>query len=228
MVHPGFAGEMRERTSALWRAIHDHPFVCGLGDGSLGRDRFEHYLRQDYLYLISFSCVIALAAAKTIELGEMTYFSSLLELTLNTEMALHRRTCSDFGIEEEELERAEPGFITTAYASFLLRTCYEGPFGDIIAVLLPCAAGYVEIATALAESGLPENRHYRDWIETYSSSEMRELADWLVRRMNRLAEGSSPAEQNRWLSRYTSSGRFELLFFEMAWTKSTWPDYVPH
>jgi thiaminase/transcriptional activator TenA len=222
-----FTGEMRERTDAIWRAIHAHPFVRGIGEGTLSPDRFQFYLEQDYVYLIDFSRVIALAAAKAETVEEMRQFSTLLDVTLSREMELHRRTCAGFGMEAGRLERTEPGLVTAAYTSGLLRVCYEGRLSDIVAVLLPCAAGYVEIAGRLRERGLPPPGHCRDWIETYSSPEMTALAEWLTRHMNTKAAESAAAERDRWLALYRTSARFELLFFDMSWEKSPWPACVP-
>ncbi|MGD8896611.1 MAG: thiaminase II [Acidobacteriota bacterium] len=226
MDYPGFVGEMRKRTEPLWSAIHDHPFVRGLGNGSLAQECFELYLEQDYVYLIGFSQVIALAAAKAEDLETRRFFCDLLEATLETEMELHRKTCADHGITPLDLEATEPALATMAYTDLLLRTCYEGRPSDINAVLLPCAAGYVEIAERLREAGPPRGA-YRDWIDMYSSEGMKEMADWLVRRMNRHAEKSSPEDRARWLRLYRSSTRLELLFFEMAWSQVTWPDCIP-
>jgi thiaminase/transcriptional activator TenA len=222
-----FTAEMRERTVAIWRAIHAHPFVRGIGDGTLSPDRFQFYLEQDYVYLIDFSRVIALAAARAETVEEMRQFSTLLDVTLSREMELHRRTCAAFGLDATRLERTEPGLVTAAYTSGLLRVCYEGRLSDIVAVLLPCAAGYVEIASGLREHGLPPAGHYRDWIETYSAPEMSALAEWLTRHMDGKAPASTPADRDRWLALYRTSARLELLFFDMSWEKSPWPPCVP-
>jgi thiaminase/transcriptional activator TenA len=226
MDYPGFVGEIHEQTRSLWSAIHDHPFVRGIGDGSLARERLEFYFRQDYVYLIDFSRVLALAAARAEDMEGKRFFSRLLELTLETEMELHRKTCAEFGITAVDLEATEPALATMAYTDRLIRTCYEGRISDINAVLLPCAAGYVEIAERLLEAGLPGEPH-RSWITLYSSSEMRETRDWLVRCMNGYAEGAVSEDRGRWLRLYRESARLELLFFEMAWTKITWPECVP-
>ena len=227
MPSPQFSFEARERLNALWSAVLQHPFVQGIGDGSLARDRYEFYLKQDYLYLIEYGRILAIAAAKGGDLAEMRRFSELLELTLNMEMALHRKTCAAFGIDEGDLERTEPSLVTVAYTSTLLRTCYEGRGGDLYATLLPCAAGYVEIAEHLKARGLPENEHYRDWITTYDSAEMKELSGWLTKQMNRFAAQASDRDRERWFDLYRTSARFELLFFQMAWEKSSWPTCVP-
>jgi thiaminase/transcriptional activator TenA len=222
-----FAAAAHEREDALWSAVLQHPFVQGIGDGTLARDRYEFYLKQDYLYLIDYSRILAVAAAKGGDLAEMQRFSALLQLTLDMEMELHRRTCAAFGIGEEDLERTEPAMVTTAYTSTLLRACYEGRGGDLYAVLLPCAVGYVEIAEHLKAKGLPDNEHYRNWIATYTSEEMRELTDWFAEGMNRFAEHAGDADWHRWFDLYRTSARFELLFFQIAWEKSSWPACIP-
>lgn len=226
MAKASFYREVREKADPLWQAVLGHPFVRGIGDGTLSRDRFEFYLKQDYAYLIDFSRVFALAAAKAWTLGDMGTFATLLNVTLNTEMELHRKTCAAFGIPAGELEKTRKGMITTAYTDRLVRTCYEGSLSDIVAVLVPCACGYVEIARTLKSRGLPDDRFYRDWIETYSSREFREFADWLIAKMNEHAGHASAQRKEYWYRLYESSARLEYLFFDMSWKKEEWPSPV--
>lgn len=219
MPDAAFYREAREKTDPLWEEIFRHPFVKGIGDGTLPRDRFEFYLKQDYVYLIDFSRVLALACAKSSTLPEMGTFAALLHVTLNTEMELHRKTCAAFGIAESELVKTRKSPITSAYTDLLVRTAYEGGFSDILAVLLPCACGYVEIGTRLKSEGLPEDPFYRDWIGTYSSTEFQEFADWLIGRMNEHAADASGLRKERWHRLYEASARYEFLFFDMSWNK---------
>lgn len=218
--------ELRQKYDPLWQAVFGHPFVRGIGDGTLSRDRFEFYLKQDYAYLIDFSRVFALASAKAWSLPDMGTFATLLNVTLNTEMELHRKTCAAFGIPAKELETTRKGMITSAYTNLLVRTCYEGSLSDILAVLVPCACGYVEIARKLKSQGLPDNRFYRDWIETYSSKEFEEFADWLIGKMNEHAGNASAQRKEYWAQLYESSARFEYLFFDMSWKKEEWPSPI--
>ena len=219
MSNASFYRELREKTDPLWETIFHHPFVKGIGDGTLPRDRFEFYLKQDYVYLIDFSRVFALASAKSRTLADMGTFAALLHATLNTEMELHRKTCAAFGIAAEELAKTRKSPTTSAYTDLLVRTAYEGGFPDILAVLLPCACGYVEIGKRLKAKGLPEDRHYRDWIDTYSSPEFQGFADWLIVRMDEEAAGAPAHRKERWHRLYEASARYEYLFFDMSWKK---------
>lgn len=219
-----FAAHLRTQTEALWSAIHAHPFVRGIGDGSLPRDVFAFYLRQDYVYLIAFARVLALAGAKARTLDDMRRFGALFALTVDQEMELHRRTCARFGIDAAALEATVPAMASSAYTDFLLHTAHAGPIEDILAVLLPCAAGYVEIASTLRVSGgLPSAPHLREWIETYTSPEMVELVQWLTARVDAMGAHASTASRAHWLALYASSTRHEWRFFDMAWKKEMGP-----
>ena len=226
MKSSSFSEQIRQKTDNLWTATLNHPFIKGIGSGTLEQNRYEFYLKQDYVYLIEFARVFALAATKAQQLADMDYFSNLLNATLNIEMDLHRKTCANFGISASDLEKTESAMITTSYTNLLIRTCYEGTLSDILSVLLPCAAGYVEIGQYLKSQGLPQNQYYRSWIETYSSTEFVEYANWLKIRLDQFAEKSSEEDKERYYKHYLASSRFELLFFEMSWNMEMWPNVV--
>lgn len=223
MGKDGFYAEIRRDTAPVWKAILDHPFVRGIGDGTLSRERFEFFLKQDYVYLIDYGRLFGLAAVKAPSVSDMGVFATLLSVTLNTEMELHRKTCEAFGIAREELEKTRKALVTSAYTDYLLRVGQEGDLADILAVLVPCACGYAEIAGALKSRGLPENPFYREWIDAYTSPEYVGLCDWLVDRLNAHAEGVPPRSRERLERMYETSARYEYLFFDMSWKMEEWP-----
>jgi thiaminase (transcriptional activator TenA) len=59
-----FTHMIRAKAQAIWDRELKHPFVRGLGDGTLSIDRFRFYLAQDYVFLIEYCRVFALGAAK--------------------------------------------------------------------------------------------------------------------------------------------------------------------
>lgn len=223
LAESGFYGKARRKADPVWKAVVDHPFVRGIGDGTLSRERFEFYLKQDYVYLVDFSRVFGLAAAKASLLSDMGTFAELLNVTLNTEMELHRKTCAAYGIPREALERTRKAMVTSAYTDYLVRTCLEGDLADILAVLVPCACGYVEIAKELKNRGLPGDPFLGDWIVQYSSKEFEDFADWLIDRMNAHAVDAPARLEERWFRLYETSARYEQLFFDMSWKMEEWP-----
>ena len=47
----------------IWNSYLEHPFVKGISDGSLDPEKFKHYLKQDYVYLIEYCKIFAIGAA---------------------------------------------------------------------------------------------------------------------------------------------------------------------
>src|ERR687894_2037871 len=99
-----FVAEVRAEAAPIWAAEQAHPFVRGIGDGSLDVERFRYYVAQDYVFLVEFVRVLALAAAKSNDLATMERFTALQHATLTTEMSLHRGYCERFGITPAQLE----------------------------------------------------------------------------------------------------------------------------
>jgi thiaminase/transcriptional activator TenA len=204
-------------------AILAHPFVTGVGDGTLPVEKFRHYVTQDYAYLVEYSRALALASARAPRLDDMSWFAGLLDETLNVEMALHRSYCQEFGISAEELEATVAAPTTVAYTSFLLKTAYQGSFGELVASLLPCQWGYWEIGDHLIRQGLPEDAPlYAQWVEMYTSEEFAALAQYIRDMADRLGAEAGPAELTAMGQAYMDSVRLEHQFWDMAYNLEGW------
>ena len=215
--------QLKRGAGGLWEANFNHPFVRGIGDGTLAEEKFRFYLAQDYVYLVDLARFFALAVAKGADLEVMEKFSSFVEITLKTEMELHRSICADFGITASELEATQQAPTCLGYTSFLLRVAYEGDLTDIAAVLLPCEWGYVDIGVRLRERGLPDHKHYAKWIETYSSEEFRQLVDWSRELLEQLACGAGESRVARLQRMFSQALGWEYLFWQMSWNMEGWP-----
>ncbi|MFO7261814.1 MAG: thiaminase II [bacterium] len=207
----------------IWDAQLEHPFVRGIGDGSLDEVLFRNWVVQDYAYLKEFARVFAWAVAKAQRLESIGWYAAVLNLTLNTEMELHRKYAARFGISTAELEAAEVWPTTRAYTDFLVRTAADGDMADLLAALLPCAWGYVYIAERLAAGSPPSDQRYADWIAMYTSEEFREAAEWLKAELNREAEGATTEKRKRLEALFVQSSRYEWQFWEMCWRGEAWP-----
>ena len=219
----GFSDDMRRECAEMWDKEHNHPLVTGIGDGTLELDKFRYYMRQDYIYLIDFCRVIALAAAKTPDLEDMGWFAKLLDETLNTEMSLHVSFCEDFGISEAELLATQPSPTTQAYTRYLLQVAFRGGVGEISSAILPCMWGYSEIGQMLYDRGMPSDAPlYARWIEMYNSPEFAELAEWVRGFLDRVAEGCGDDELERMREAFAKGSRYEYMFWDAAWRMEEW------
>jgi len=214
--------DLHAAATPIWDAQLEHPFVRGLGDGSLDVERFKRWVLQDYRYLMEFARIFAWAVAKADRLASMSWYAMVLDLTLNTEMGLHRSYAERFGITTDDLEATPMWPTTRAYTDFLVRTSADGDMADLLAALLPCAWGYVHIAKHLAKGEPPEDRRYADWIQQYASDEFAQAAEWLKAELNRVAAGASDEKRARLTELFVISSRYEWQFWEMCWHGEAW------
>lgn len=217
-----FTDELHAAAKSIWDAQLAHPYVKGIGDGSLDEELFKNWVFQDYRYLKEFARIFAWAAAKAERLESMSWYAAVLNLTLNTEMELHRQYAARFGLTPADLEAAPMWPTTRAYTDFLVRTAADGDMADLVAALLPCAWGYVYVAQALAAHKPPADQRYVDWIAQYASDEFADAAEWLKAEMNRVAEGATPEKRERLKELFVLSSRYEWQFWEMCWKGEEW------
>jgi thiaminase/transcriptional activator TenA len=219
----GYSGYLRLQADPIWKAQHNHPFVRGIGDGTLDPDRFAFWLRQDYLFLIDYARLFGAGVLRAPDLHTMTTFARLAHEILFREMELHRSYCAEFGISIEDLESEKKAPTTQGYTDFLLRSALVGDYVELLGALLPCMWGYHEIARGLAERGMPDDERYRAWINMYCSEEFGELAEWCIEIFDAGCDRIRSDHYPRVDNAFMTSSRYELAFWEMAWTKESWP-----
>jgi thiaminase (transcriptional activator TenA) len=218
-----FTERLRRQADEIWKAQHQHPFVRGIGNGTLSLERFKFWLRQDYVFLIEYGRLQALGAARSPDLETMSRFATLLKETVETEMNLHRAYAAEFGISREELEGESPAPVTRGYTDFLLRVAATGDFCELAAALLPCMWAFSEIGQRLAAQPAPSDQRYAKWIAMYSSREFAELAEWCRDLLDSLAAGMPERDLRRLEAAFLTSSRYEWQFWEMAWKMEQWP-----
>ena len=214
---------LRRLADPIWEAQHDHPFVRALGAGDVDRKKFERWLRQDYLFLIEYARLLAVAAARAPDLETMRRLADLLQATLGVEMDLHRSYVAEFDITATDLLAETMAPTTRAYTDFLLRTATLGDFAELVAALLPCMWGFSEIGRRLASRPRPNDERYARWIDMYAAPEFAALADWCRALLDRVAGELEGEAAQRVESAFLTSSRYEYLFWDMAERGEQWP-----
>lgn len=220
-----FSDRLFENAKPIWEKNHQHPFVQELGKGILSEEKFIHYMKQDYVYLLDYSKLFAVGVQKSLDLEMMSNFSKTLYDTLHFEMDLHRAFAAEFGITLEELESTKPAPTNLAYTRYMLNVSQNGSLVELVSCLLPCAWDYWEIGKLLRKQygdTLSVNK-YAKWIETYDSEEFAEGAKWLIQLMDQLTEGKPERELARIEEHFQMTSKFEYLFWEMNYQLEKWP-----
>src|SRR5215831_8723599 len=113
-----FTDELWLGIEPIYAAILRHPFLRGLTDGSLPRDRFRFYAVQDALYLREFARALSLAAARAPEDDWIVMFSEHAAGALRVERALHESFFKEFGLAPDEVAATPLAPTNQAYTSY--------------------------------------------------------------------------------------------------------------
>ena len=213
----GFFASLRDAAADDWRRYVTHPFVQGLGDGSLPEAAFRHYLVQDYLFLIQFARAYGLAAYKADTLAEIRAASDGLKALVEVEMDLHRTYCADWGLDEAALEAAEADGANLAYTAYVLERGLAGDLLDLRVALAPCVIGYGEIGARLAADPATrtDGNPYASWIEMYAGFEYQAFMKAEVEALDALAgrRGGS-ARFDSLAATFRTATRLEAAFWQ--------------
>jgi thiaminase/transcriptional activator TenA len=198
------SAELWAGSADLARAAEENPFVTGIGDGSLPRDRFAAYIAQDAFFLEAFARGYALALTHSADRATLEAFAELLGGVL-AELRLHDGYAARWGID---LAGVEPAPAALAYTEFLLATATRGDVGLTCAALVPCMRLYAHLGTVLAPEATGP---YREWVDTYADPGFEQLATTLEALLDRTAT-DTPAVRRA----YRRAMQLEIDFFAAA------------
>ncbi len=220
-LRSGLFGRLREGAASEWDAYVGHPFVRGIADGTLDPGHFRRFLVQDYLYLLQYARVCALAVYKSDSVHDMRSAAATVSGLLDTELSMHLAYCRGWSLDEDALQ-AEPASIELlAYTGFMLDRAQAGDLLDLMAVLAACLVGYAEVGIRLGAD--PATRRvgnpYHSWIEMYSGDTYVGLAEAGIVRLNAMAEARGGERRFAALLRdFRTTVRLEASFWSGAMT----------
>ena len=209
---------LREAAAPIWDACLRHPFVTGIGDGSLPVEKFQYYLLQDYLYLFDYARVFALGVVKARDMALMQTFTANLDAILGGEMEIHRAYMKELGITQAQVSAVRPALDNLSYTNYMLSVAHTGGPAEIVAAILACSWRYAEIGQALAAvPGAKEHPFYGQWVRGYASEDYAATNQALIELMNTLTAGAGEDQLAYLTEVFVNCSRYELGFWDMAW-----------
>lgn len=195
------------------------PFISGLIDGTLAREKFTHYIRQDSIYLEQFARALALIGARAHRVDHLLEFIRLSEGAIVVENALHSSYFKDFGIVGDV--HISPG--CHHYTSFLLKEAALAPVECAMAAVLPCFWIYKYIGDYIYEQQTSIDNPYQNWIDTYAGEKFELIVERALAICDQAAAECTPMQKEKMTEAFLYACQMEWMFWDSAYTRGAWP-----
>ncbi|THH13095.1 hypothetical protein EW146_g7093 [Bondarzewia mesenterica] len=221
--HP-FVRLLIEANASVWKQYVEHDFVKQLGRGTLPKECFLHFIKQDYIYLKYYSRAYGLVAAKS---PDYDVIASAAEVMMHIvrESRLHKSFCELWGVSPEELEGGPESPACTAYGAYILDMGLQGDSSRLVMALAACLIGYGEVGLWLKrEASKPdswvklEGNPYVRWIDDYAGEEYQDAVRKGIARIEAMAAADPPSPKRfeEWRLVWEKCTRLEKGFWDMG------------
>lgn len=203
----------------LWKSYNEHPFVLGIQNGDLAREKFRFYTIQDYLYLLDYAKVFAIGLSKADDPAVMHTFAQYIVQIMDCEMNVHEGYMAELSITPEELRTAKPALANLSYTAYM-RACAEaGGSAEAITAVLACAVSYEHIAREMLRRKPDADKHpfYGAWVESYASDAYAQENVVLCELVNKLTADYTEPQLEKLCEIFRNCARYEAGFWDMAW-----------
>lgn len=195
------------------------PFIKGMIDGTLDRDKFIFYIAQDAKYLEDFGRSLSLIAARAHHKTEVLDFIRFAEGAIVVESALHEMYLQ----EKDKASNNEVSPSCHHYTSFLIRTAAIEQVEVAMAAVLPCFWVYKKIGDYIYQHQKKENNPYQEWISTYSGEAFGNAVSRAITICDEVAETCTENQRVRMTNVFLTGCKLEWMFWDSAWRLEKWP-----
>ncbi|MFO8099753.1 MAG: thiaminase II [Salinibacter sp.] len=222
---PPFAEACLSHAHDAWQEAVDHPFVHALAEGSLDAETFKFYQMQDARYLEAFADASSLTSVRCTDPDDTLWFIDAARLALVVEGELHEGYGEDLGYGPEDIRALDLTPNNRAYQDHMIRQAQTGTLVEAVAALTPCPWLYIELGQRLEREmgAIPDDHPYANWLDMYRDPEFNDYMDNLLDRLQRFAEAADADARERAKTAFTTSVRYEWMFWDQAWTQQAWP-----
>jgi thiaminase/transcriptional activator TenA len=210
-----------EDIQPIYAEILAQPFINELADGSLSRERFAFYMKQDALYLRDFARALALTGSRAPDVEQLQVLVGFSHGVAMVERALHESYLEEFGTTID----VDQSPACLAYTQFLLAEATTAPYREAVAALLPCFWIYREVGLEIVERSAAtlDTNPYAHWIATYSGDDFNASADRAIALTEEAARTASAEELALMRHAFDRSSRLEWMFWDSAYRLEQWP-----
>jgi thiaminase/transcriptional activator TenA len=213
----GYCDERLRRLEPLWSRMLRHPFLLETRDGTLEEGVFANWLRQDYLFVRAALPFLGVLLSKAPP-GDRTGHAAAIR-AMEEELELFRERAVALGVD---LDGVSPSLVNHAYVQFLMATARGRSYPEGYTVLYAAEKAYHE-SWRVVDEGLDPDSPWRPFVANWAGEDFAGYVASLEEGLNDLVADVGPGRRASMDRLFELTVRYEIAFWEMAYTGSGWP-----
>ncbi len=202
-----------EKSSRIFKAITEQPFIKELANGSLDNQKFNRYLAQDEVYIGNYGRQMFQLADRMENAEEREMFRLFAQSGIDSEKAMHELLISRFGVDTE----VKASSVTVQYNAHTQHAVDCGSVEEALAAMLPCMWIYNRVGLYILSVAELNGNPYREWIEEYGNEEFTQGVKAVVELADRWAEKAGKEVRLRMTTAYLEAALYEYAFWDYGY-----------
>ena len=206
--------EALKEVEGIYEDILRLPFVKELTAGTLSKERFLFYIKQDSYYVENYSRVLSHIASR---LPEKEWREEFLRFALDgilVENSLHA------SFTEISYSKIHPTPTCLLYVSFESAKGLE-PVEIEAAAILPCFWIYMLVGNEIHKNSNTDNP-YSNWINTYADESFAQSTAKAINICDQLAQQTTPEIRTKMTEAFVMATKMEWMFWDSAYNMEKW------
>ncbi len=195
----------------IYNRILHQPFIKELSDGTLARERFLFYIRQDSLYIAEYFRMLAHIASRLERNDHAAAFIAFAADGVAVEKSLHESY-----LQNTRLDTIGMGPGCQLYTSWLKSHSFA-PVEVAAAAVLPCFWVYKEVGETIFRSQKDHSNPYKAWIDCYGDSTFEASTRLAIAICDDLADNTTPAIRRAMTDAFVEATKMEWRFWDSAY-----------
>ena len=201
----------------IYQRILELPFLHELKEGTLPKEKFNFYLRQDAIYLSEYGKILAGIATRLHQPEHREAFLKFSTETIAVESALHGSFLKD--APTPAYHGASPSCLL--YTGFLSKQLAHHPIETTLTAVLPCFWIYKKVGDHLLATQNRDNNPYQPWIDTYGGDDFARSVERAIAICDHAAKNST--RHAEMTEAFVYASKMEWMFWDSAYRMENWP-----
>ena len=199
------------KVNKLWDEAAHKDFVVQMANGTLGAERFKHYMIQDYLYLKEYIDILN----KILKLAEddelRTHVKDIINEVEKELEVVHIPTLKSLGVDASEADNCKQEKAFADYIKYMNSSLEEHGLRAGITSLLQCSWNYAYVAKKVSDkyADTLEASPYKSWFDAYTGPEYNEANQLWIDTLDKETEGIDEAEKEKLCNIFKKCAEFE-------------------